>query len=151
MTLRTSSIGISRLGFPVSLRRTWSSEALGLLAHDALQVAGVRVGVEGHPPRARSRGDASGVAACDGLLVDLLDLAGVLRDVDDRPDRRGEVATGAESFGHRRLRCEATHLLRQRARVAEREEEPVHLVLNELGHAADVRRHYRHARASSAS
>jgi hypothetical protein len=116
-----------------------------LLAHDAAQVAEVRVRVEGDAPRPRGGARAWSVSAHDPL-VELLDVADVRFDV-------GDVARGAEqvaaepsvaaSPGSSTRRCICCGERGDRAML---EEKAVDLVLDVLGHAADVGRDHRDAR-----
>ncbi len=109
-----------------------------LLTHDAAQVAGVGVGVEGDAPGAGAGRDAGGVAASEDLLIKGLDGGDVGVHVRDVAGGIVDVSARAEAGGQRRIVDEALHLDGEPAGIPVRVEEAVDLVVDVLGHAAGV-------------
>ena len=132
---------------PVRLRRAVRRV---VLAHDAAQVAVVRVSVEGDAPRPRFHGGRCSGGGCTGLrrhrpFLSRINLAYIsstarawARISGALPSRRLQVAPVAQPPRQLGVIGQSLHLPGQRSGIAVREEQPVLLVADVLCHAAVV-------------
>ena len=116
-----------------------------LLAHQAGEVAVVRVGVEGDAPWRRPGLDPRAGGQSDHAPIEPLDLLDMLLDVRDIPRWTAYVAPRTDPGGVRGVLDHPGHSPGQGSGIPVSEDQPVDPVLDQLSHAACIRGDHRHA------
>ena len=117
-----------------------------LLAHDAAHVAGVRIRIEGDPPRTLAGPHPCAVAPLQHPPVETFDRAGVVFDRRDVTAVAECVAPPAETPGEAGVVDEPLHPASEGSMRPVLEQQAVDLVADVFGHAARAGRDHRHPR-----